>query len=131
MALANKGITLNPDGVGWYYYAPQNYHYARGEYEEALAAALKANMPGFYLYHLALAADYAQLGRIEEARTEVDKVLAVYPDFGANARMGLRKFYWNYEELTESYIEGYRKAGLEIPDEPEEDSYRKEPASGE
>ena len=30
-----------------------------------------------------------------------------------------------------SYIDRYRKAGLDIPDEPEDDGFRKEPASGE
>ena len=71
MALANKGIALNPGGAGWYHFAPQHYHYARGEYEQALAAALKINMPGFFLNHAVLAADYAQLGRMEEAQAEV------------------------------------------------------------
>ena len=28
-----------------------------------------------------------------------------------------------------TYIDGLRKAGLEIPDEPEDDGFRKEPAS--
>ena len=77
-----------------------------------------------------LAADYAQLGRMEEAQAEVEKLLAVYPDFGANARVEMRKFFWNFEELAESYLDGMRKAGLEIPDEPEVDGFRKEPASG-
>jgi len=119
LALANKGIALNPGGAGWYHFAPQHYHYARGEYEQALAAALKINMPGFFLYHAAYAADFAQLGRMEEAQAEIEKLLNVYPDFGAHARAEWRKWSWNFEELIESYLDGLRKAGLEIPDEEE------------
>ncbi len=131
MALATKGIALNPDGAGWYYFAPQNYHFAREEYEEALAAALKINMPGYFWNHAVLAADYGQLGRIEEAQAAREKLLGLYPDFGASARVEMRKWFWNFEELTESYVDGLRKAGLEIPDEPEDDGFRKKPASGE
>jgi adenylate cyclase len=124
MALASKGIALNPDGAGWYYFAPQHYHYARGEYEKALAAALKVNTPRFFLHPVVLAADYAQLGRMEEAQAEVEKLLALYPDFGANARVELEKFFWNFEALLEGYLDGLRKAGLKIPDEPEDNGDR-------
>ena len=54
----------------------------------------------------------------------------MYPDFGDNSRVEMRKWFWNFEEGGESYLDGYRKAGLEIPDEPEDDGFRKEPASG-
>ena len=88
-------------------------------------------MPGFFWNPLVLAMDYAQLGRLEEAQAEIEKLLALYPDFGANARVETRKLFWNFEELGESYLDGMRKAGLEIPDEPEDDGFRKEAASGE
>ncbi len=74
---------------------------------------------------MVLAADYAQLGRMEEAQAEVEKLLALYPDFGANARVELEKFFWNFEALLEGYLDGLRKAGLKIPGEPEDDGHRK------
>ncbi|MCZ6748411.1 MAG: hypothetical protein O7D96_03895, partial [SAR324 cluster bacterium] len=92
--------------------------------------ALKINMPGFFWNPAMLAADYAQLGRMEKAQAEVKKLLGLYPDFGANARVEMRKWWWNFQEGSESYLEGLRKAGLEIPDTPEDDGFRKEPARG-
>ena len=71
------------------------------------------------------------MGRMEEAQAEIEKLLGVYPEFGANARVVMRKFFWNVEEMGDRYLDGFRKAGLEIPDEPEDDGFRKEAASGE
>jgi hypothetical protein len=54
-----------------YYVTFFNYHYHRGEYEEALAAAQKWNSPNFYWNQVGLVQAYAQLGRKEEAPAAV------------------------------------------------------------
>ena len=51
------------------------------------------------------------MGREEEARAAVAKLLEVYPGFGEEAREQLRKWYYS-EDLVERYIDGLRKAGL-------------------
>ncbi|UCH48957.1 MAG: hypothetical protein JSU95_03915 [Betaproteobacteria bacterium] len=119
IALTNKGFALNPRGPGWYYFAPQNYYYAKGEYEKALDAAVEMKMPGFWWYHWWLAADYAQLGRIEEAQDEIQKLLDAHPQFGVDPRGEMARLLWNYDDLLEQYVDGLRKAGLNVPDEPD------------
>ncbi len=52
-------------------------------------------------------------------------LLCYYADFGANARVELEKFFWNFGALLEGYLDGLRKAGLRIPGEPEDDGHRK------
>ena len=64
-----------------------------------------------------LAVAYGQLGREEEARAAVTRLLELYPGFAAKARNDLRKWYYS-EDLVEHFIDGLRKAGLDIPNEP-------------
>jgi len=51
------------------------------------------------------------LGRKEEARAALGKLLELYPGFAGNAREELGKWFYS-EELVEHFIEGLRKAGL-------------------
>ena len=60
--------------------------------------------------------NYGQLGRKEEAKAAVARLLKLYPGFGANVRRELRKYNWTDDQI-ERYVEGLRKAGLEIPPE--------------
>jgi hypothetical protein len=71
-------------------------------------------MPGYYYTHVNLAMVYGQLGRAEEAQAEIDKLLALVPNFAANAR-GLLPWMGSGETL-DPVIDGLRKAGLDIPD---------------
>ena len=83
----------------------------------ALTTAQKINMPGYYWYHGLLAASYAQLDRMDESRDAIARVLELYPDFAKDAYVDTRKFIKD-EEHTQHIIQGLRKAGLDIPDEP-------------
>jgi adenylate cyclase len=85
------------------------------KYAEALEAAVRINMPGFFHYHAALAATLAQLGQHEAANKALHDVLALRPDFATQVRRDYSK-WWN-PDLVEHMVEGLRKAGLEIPDE--------------
>jgi tetratricopeptide (TPR) repeat protein len=85
--------------------------YRLGKYEETLEALARANMPNHF--HVpAIQAAVGQLGRLDEARKAVQKLLALRPDFAAVARQEYGK--WYDEEHVEQVIEGLRKAGLEI-----------------
>jgi adenylate cyclase len=55
-----------------------------------------------------IAACYAQLGRLEEARAAAAQVLRMKPDFSI---MRLRRSGWNTEDV-EHIRSGMRKAGL-------------------
>lgn len=112
-ALVEKALQLNPNHPGWFWFPLFHNAYRKREYREALNHALKINMPGYYFTHLALAAAYGQLGELQAARKAAHELLALAPDFPQNARSALS--VWLDPDLAEHYIEGLRKAGLDIP----------------
>ena len=85
-------------------------YYLMGRYEEAINLLHRgvARRPDFAGTHIALAAAYAQAGRLEEARQEATTVLRLYPffeldDYGTVFRR---------PEDRDAIIAGLRKAGL-------------------
>ncbi len=74
--------------------------------------ALKINMPGFRFGVLSLATAYGQLGETESARSAVNELQALQPDYASIARPELGKLF--EPELVEHLVDGLRKAGLEI-----------------
>jgi len=87
--------------------------YCHGKYAEALEAAVRINMPGFFYAQAALAEALGQLGHREAARKAVQDLLALRPDFATTARHEYSK--WFEPEQVEHLVDGLRKAGLEIP----------------
>ena len=71
-------------------------------------------MPGHPNYWRQLAAVYGQLGRQEEANAAIARLLELEPDFVANAWEELFKGI-HVVKFVEHFIEGLRKAGLDIP----------------
>jgi Tfp pilus assembly protein PilF len=61
--------------------------------------------------HLWLAATYARLGRMEEARAEVAEVLRIHPDYSIAATTR-RIMGFKSAEDAEHFFDGLRKAGL-------------------
>ncbi len=112
MALVEEALRLNPHHPGWYRFGQFWNHYRKQEYQEALSAVRMINMPTYFYYHATLACAFGQLGRIEEAQKSVQDLLKMYPDFPAKARAELGK--WMLPENVEQFMEGLRKAGLEI-----------------
>ena len=117
-ALMRKAAALNPNHPGWYNIVPSAYHYLKGDYDNALKYALEIQMPEFFWGHAHLAVNYAKLGKSKEASASVDRLLALYPDFEKD----VFTLFGNFnvpDQIVEVYIDGYRKAGLNIPDKPD------------
>ncbi len=117
-ALVQEALALNPEQPGWHRFSLVAYHYLRGEYEQALDMALKIDMPDFYWSHMYLAAIYGQLDRHPEAREAANRLLQAYPGFPESFWAEAHK--WNAG--MRHFVEGLRKAGLEIPDERSDNS---------
>ena len=91
---------------------------ALGQFEEAerfARSAIRRPGAGFWAY-ANLASALGHLGRIDEARPIIVKLLELKPGFS-------REFFesvWIGVDPShlETYFEGLRKAGLDIPDEP-------------
>jgi TolB-like protein/class 3 adenylate cyclase len=113
-ALIEQALAVNPHPPGWYYFPLFYYHYRVGDFEAALTEAESINVPTIFWNHVVLAAGYGQLSRQAEAATAAERLLAVYPDFEANAFNEFRKYNFS-DELSALMADGLRKAGLEIP----------------
>jgi TolB-like protein len=112
IALVKKAMKLDPFLPTIFHFPMVEYHFGRGEYEEALAAARKINLPGFFWTQMYLAGVYAELGRDREARSAVEELLRLHPGFTtATLTEESRKF--NYPEARfRPWVAALRKAGL-------------------
>ncbi len=115
VALVESAMRLNPNYPGWFQFAFFYHAYHKREYQKALEAALKINLPGYFYTHAAQTAAYGQLGRREAAQKPLQELLALRPDFASAAREEYGK--WYEPEDVEHLVDGLRKAGLEIPPE--------------
>jgi adenylate cyclase len=88
-------------------------HYTLRQYSEALPflreCAVRA--PNYGAVHLWLAATYARLGQMEEARGEAEKVLQLDPDFTIE-RTARTTLAFKHEEHSSDCFDAMRKAGL-------------------
>ena len=112
-SVVQKVMQLNPHHAGWLHFVFVADHYRKREYEQALEAAEKINMPGHLWASAELAAIHAQLGRTEAARKHLKTFLELAPDVARNVRAEISKWHVS-EELVEHFVDGWRKAGLEV-----------------
>ena len=104
-----KAFRLNPHAPGWYYWLLGYAQYAAHRYEDALQAL---RHPTTYLTGSTrlLAASLAQLGRLEEAKEEARRFLAINPHFSVKDWANVVPF--RHQADQQHFIEGYLKAGL-------------------
>ena len=114
MQLVERAKQLNPNHPGWYWFADFYHAYSRGEYRDALSFALKAKLRGNPLAPMFLAAAYGQLGDVEGGAMAAAELVKFRPELPALMRKQVAKV-WN-AEYGERFLEGLRKAGLEIPE---------------
>jgi hypothetical protein len=107
-----KAIQLNPDHQTWYHFSYFYDAYRQALDEEALAAALKINTPGFFWTHQVLAAAYAQLGMATEAADAVATVQEMYPGYSIQTMIDLHRMWNHGDDVIERMADGLRKAGL-------------------
>ena len=114
LVLAQRTIDLNRHCPGWNHNVFFHHHYRKGEYEAALQAAKKINMPEFHWMHLMIAAACGMLGRSEEARAAMESLRKYNPTFLhlENVREDIEK--WDpVKEDVDRLMEGLQKAGLQ------------------
>jgi hypothetical protein len=109
--LLKKGMKLNPYHPSWFHLAPYMNYYRRGDYENAFAEALKFNYPELYLDPMMRAATLGQLGKHNDAKIAVEKLLKLKPDFATRGRLLISR-YVKVDDLVDNIIEGLRTAGL-------------------
>jgi tetratricopeptide (TPR) repeat protein len=112
LALAGRAKQLNPHHPGYYWFADFYNSYRQGDYRGALSSALKVNLPGHYGTHAVLAAAYGQLGERNAGEKALQDLLKLRPDFASTVRAQMEN--WWAPEYVEHFIDGLRKAGLEV-----------------
>ncbi len=106
-----QAMRLNPFSPNWYTWFLGLAYYHAGQYEEAIEAHKPLLHSGWhYNLHLRLAASYAQLGSLDEARAQAAEALKLNPDFSI-ATFIKTEAYKNPSDL-EHYLDGLRRAGL-------------------
>jgi TolB-like protein/Tfp pilus assembly protein PilF len=106
-----SAMRLNPYYGAWYPSALGFAQYQAGLYEPAVITLKEAIDRNWGVQaHQHLAATYARLGRAEEARNEVARILQMNPDI-AISEVEKRLPFKNSADL-ENYLEGLRLAGL-------------------
>jgi hypothetical protein len=110
--LMEKAMRLNPHHPGWYHLVRYMVSYRRGEYDLALAEAQRFNIPAFHFDPIIRAAVLGQLGRHAEARSAVQELLAIVPDFESRGASLVRRFAY-LDENVEMLVDGLHKAGLD------------------
>jgi adenylate cyclase len=118
MALLSKAAELNPIHPNWYHLLFSFDHYRMGDYAQALVRAQQTNSPKWWRQYLGTTIAFAQLGRTDEAAAALETMLDLYPDVGTDPWGEFRKWNWSGEWLAH-VMDGLKKAGLEIPDDPE------------
>jgi adenylate cyclase len=115
LGLVEQALAINPAPTPWYYFAVSMQAFRQGDDDEALRWAEKIKLPGVFWTHVLVAAINGQLGRKDEAREAVARLLALRPDF---AQHGMIELGWHHLEpaVLHRVVEGLRKAGLEMPD---------------
>ncbi len=113
LELAGRAKRLNPTHPGWYWYADFFYAYREHDYSAALAITQKVNLPDHWGQHAAIAVACGQLGDREAAGKAIERLLDIRPDFADIARQECEK--WWDAELVEQMLDGFSKAGFEIP----------------
>ncbi|MEZ5831939.1 MAG: BTAD domain-containing putative transcriptional regulator [Dongiaceae bacterium] len=102
-----EAMRLNPYHPEWYWISLGNIFYLAHRYEDALEAFQHRHNPGYWVLSR-LAACYAQLGRMEEARSTAAEVMRRKPEFAIST---LRRAGWSRSDM-DHLKDGLRKAGL-------------------
>lgn len=104
-----KAMRLNPHYPGWYATVLASGYYMTRKYKEAVAVLKRQEEHNFFDFRF-LAASYGQMGQLADARKQVDKILAINPQFTL-AFLRSRLSY-KHESDIDHFLEGLRKAGL-------------------
>ena len=93
LALAARAKQINPNHPGWFWYADFFHAYRQGDDRGALSFVLKANLPGHWGMHVAIAAAAGQLGDREVASKAIRELLKLRPNYGTTIHSELRKWF--------------------------------------
>ena len=110
--LARKAMRFSPLHPSWYNNVAAHANRLLGRYEEAVVLYQRTinQTPEFISPHIGLTVCYAEMGRLEDARTQAAQVLRLDPKFSA-ARYAQQRPY-RLPEYAQHRLDALRAAGL-------------------
>ena len=112
--MVNKAIALNPHPPGWIMMTSFYDHYRHGRYEEALATTKGLELGPDFRAPLFVAATLGQLGRRDEAKSELEELRALWARPVSELRSELNQRHAFSAEFADHLMEGLAKAGLAL-----------------
>ena len=108
----NKAFRLNPKPPPYYEYVLGLVQFCHRQYAQAIVSLKKAEngMPDFVGPWFYLVLSYAYLGRLDEAKAELKKILGAYPSYNLTTARKITRY--KLKEDTEHNVEGFRIAGM-------------------
>ena len=111
--LATRAIEMQPaHHKRFWHYAIAKDHYRRGEWQAAHDAFMRAHDERNWLNHLQLAYTLPWLGRIEEARREIDEVQRLYPGFTIEKAIEFYRMFCFDDAYLDTIETALTRAGL-------------------
>lgn len=111
LAILQESISLNPHQPGWFYLAPFQDCFRRGDYEGARENALNFSMARLAWDQILRAASHQRLGNTEAASRAVAELLKHHPDFPARADTYVSRFVF-FSSITDDILAALQEAGL-------------------
>ena len=97
--LTRRAMALNAHHAGWFHFVPVHYHVKMGDYESALAAIKRVNMPDLPWTYTTTALICAALGRWAEAREAAETLRRIFPAIAET--VGRQPSGWFYDKELE------------------------------
>lgn len=113
LTLLDRAISANPFYPQWFHTAFFIAHFRRQEYDRALLEIQQYNSVESFWSPVLYVAVLGKLGRSSEAKTHIEELVRLKPDFASRAGEILRRTL-KVEGLIDEMIDGLRRAGLEI-----------------
>lgn len=111
LSIIDESRVRNPFHPTWFNVAPFQYHFGRGEFDDALRFAERVKLPGLIWDPLIRAASLAKLGRDDEAKDLIDEILKIDDHFPNYAKLYIGGYVFE-EELVLSIYSTLIHAGL-------------------
>ena len=113
VALIERALAIEPRFYRrWWLFGPAKRHYARGEYEQALAGFRRAFNERNWISHLQLAYTLPHLGRMEEARRARAELEQLAPGMTIEAALQFYKLYCFPDDYVRRMQEALVAVGL-------------------
>ena len=111
--LARRAEPMMPSPPRWFYMIYASAHYQSGDYDKVIEELSRWNDEGNDVqWHIHKTAALAQMGKISEARQELDRMNELFPAFAEDPIREMRKFIIS-EDVARQFYEGLKKAGLQ------------------